>query len=147
MTGLTTSDVAKLGGINVETVRFYERRGLLPKPPRTPSGYRVFSPEAVRRVRFIKGAQELGFSLKEIKGLLAIRLDRGGTCDDVDRQVASKLSDIDRKIASLRAMRRALVRLRASCPGRADASQCAILTALDADRAEAHRPAASTSKR
>jgi DNA-binding transcriptional MerR regulator len=75
MNALRTSDVAKEGGVNLETVRYYERRGLLPKPPRTPAGYRTFGTDAVRRLRFIKRAQDLGFSLKEIKELLALRVD------------------------------------------------------------------------
>ena len=80
MDGLSTGEIAKQGGVNLETIRYYERRGLLPKPPRTPSGYRTFDPEAVRRIRFIKQAQGLGFSLKEIKALLALRVDPCSSC-------------------------------------------------------------------
>lgn len=140
MAGLTTGQLAEAAGVNLESIRFYEGEGLLPKPPRTRSGYRLFPEDAVRRIRSIKRAQELGFSLKEVKELLSIRLDPERTCDDVAHQVDSKLCDIDRKIASLKAMRRALVRLRASCPGGADASHCAILNALDGDGAKPRRP-------
>src|SRR5207253_10704697 len=75
MEALTRGELAQQGRVNSETIRYYERRGLLPKPPRTPSGYRVFSSDAVRRVRFIKRAQGPGFPLKEIKALLALRVD------------------------------------------------------------------------
>ena len=67
MDSLHTREVARRGGVNLETIRYYERRGLLPRAPRTPSGYRAFSPEAVQRLRFVKRAQALGFSLKEIR--------------------------------------------------------------------------------
>ena len=80
MEALTRGALAQQGRVNSETIRYYERRGLLPKPPRTPSGYRVFSSDAVRRVRFIKRAQGLGFSLKEIKALLALRVDPCSSC-------------------------------------------------------------------
>src|SRR2546422_8714636 len=80
MEALTRGELAQQGRVNSETIRYYERRGLLPKPPRTPSGYRVFSSDAVRRVRFIKRAQGLGFSLKEIKALLALRVDPCSSC-------------------------------------------------------------------
>src|SRR2546425_9106850 len=76
MEGLTTAKLAHEGGVNVETIRYYERHGLLPKPPRTHSGYRIFSEDAVKRLRFIKHAQDLGFSLKEVKELLALRVIR-----------------------------------------------------------------------
>src|SRR5436309_5094914 len=101
MERLTTGQLARRGGVNLESIRFYERQGLLPKPPRTFSGYRVFSEDSVRRIRFVKRAQELGFSLREIKELLALRLEPGTSCADVRRRAEAKLSDIDRKISDL----------------------------------------------
>src|SRR5881296_3201270 len=98
MNTLRTADVAKQGGVNLETVRYYERRGLLPKPPRTLAGYRTFDAGAVRRLRFIKQAQALGFSLKEIKALLALRLDPRASCADVRRRAEAKIADIDGKL-------------------------------------------------
>src|SRR5919198_614719 len=83
MDGFKRGEVARAGGVNLETIRYYERRGLLPKPPRTTSGYRTFGADAVRRLRFIKNAQDLGFSLREIKELLALRLDARTSCADV----------------------------------------------------------------
>src|SRR6266446_3467449 len=98
MEGLTTARLAHEGGVNVETIRYYERHGLLPKPPRTPSGYRVFSDEAVTRLRFIKHAQDLGFSLREIKELLSLRVKPGSSCSDVRRKAEAKITDVDQKI-------------------------------------------------
>ena len=131
MDGLTTAEVAKQGGVNLETIRYYERRGLLPKPPRTPSGYRTFGADAVRRLRFIKHAQELGFSLKEIKELLALRVDARTSCADVRRRTEAKIADIEQKLRALRAMKMALVRLTAACVGRGPVSACPILESLD----------------
>lgn len=131
MNGLRTSDVAKQADVNLETIRFYERKGLIPKPPRTTSGYRTFSPEMVRRVRFIRRAQELGFSLKEIKELLALRVDPATTCADVRQQAEAKVSDIDEKIRTLQSMKRVLTRLVATCPSRGTIRECPILDSLD----------------
>ena len=130
--GLRTSEVAAQAAVNVETIRFYERRGLLPKPPRTASGYRTFSPEMVPRIRFIKRAQDLGFSLKEIKELLSLRANPNTTCSDVRRRAEEKLLDIERRIRDLRRMGKTLARLAANCPGRGDTASCPILESLDA---------------
>jgi DNA-binding transcriptional MerR regulator len=89
METLTISRLAHLGGVNLETVRYYERRGLLPKPPRTQAGYRQFSPEAARRLRFIKRAQELGFSLDEVQELLALRIEPRKNRANIRRMPAS----------------------------------------------------------
>lgn len=134
MVGLRTSDVAKQADVNLETIRFYERKGLLPKPPRTASGYRTFSPEFVRRVRFIKRAQDLGFSLKEIKELLGLRVSPDTTCADVRDRAESKMADIEEKIRTLHAMKRVLARMVESCPSRGPTSECPILDSLDGSR-------------
>ena len=130
-TGLRTGDVAKQADVNLETIRFYERKGLLPKPPRTASGYRTFSPDMVRRVRFIKRTQDLGFSLREIKEVLALRVDPDTTCADVRRRAEEKIADIEQKVRDLQRMKKALVRLAAACPGRGAMSACPILDNLD----------------
>ena len=83
MTTLSIGEIARQGGVGVETVRFYERQGLLEKPSRSESGYRQYPTEAVSRLHFIKKAKEVGFSLKEIKELLSLRLDETATCQDV----------------------------------------------------------------
>ena len=131
--GLTTGKLAKRGGVNLESIRFYEREGLLPAPPRTASGYRKFPPDSVRRVRFIKRAQDLGFTLREIKELLSLRVDPAGSCADVRRRAEAKLQDIGRKIHDLRRMQGALARLAAACPGRGATGDCPILESLDAE--------------
>jgi len=131
MEGLRSSELANRGGVNLETVRYYERRGLLPKPPRTAAGYRTFDAAAVRRLRFIKQAQALGFSLKEIRELLALRVDPRASCADVRRRAEAKIADIDEKLRALRAMRRALVRLTAACAGRGPVRACPILESLE----------------
>src|SRR5260370_13509878 len=104
MKSLTIGRLAKQAGVNLETVRFYERRGLLPKPPRTASGYRVFPADAARRLRFIKRAQELGFSLKEIRDLLSLRMRPGTSRSDIQARADAKVPDIDEKIRTLKSM-------------------------------------------
>lgn len=131
MDQLTIGDVATQAGVNLETIRYYERRGLVPKPPRTPSGYRLFPAESVNRVRFIKRAQELGFSLKEIKELLALRIDPDTSCTDVRRRADAKLSDIEEKIRTLQAMRKVLQSLAVACPSKGPLHNCPILESLD----------------
>ncbi len=127
-------ELAELSQVNLQTIRYYEREGLLPRPPRLPSGYRVFSPDAVRRVRFIKRAQELGFSLKEIRELLSIRVDPRSDCSGVQKLAKAKLADIDQRIRTLQAMKRVLTRLATACPGRGPSTECPILESLEPDR-------------
>src|SRR6266852_9314703 len=131
MEALTRGELAQQGRVNAETIRYYERRGLLPKPPRTPSGYRTFDAEAVRRLRFIKQAQALGFSLKEVRQLLALRLDARTSCADVRIRAETKLADIEAKIKMLRAVKKALSKIVTACSGRGPISACPILDALD----------------
>ena len=132
MEGLTTAQLANEGGVNVETIRYYERHGLLPKPPRTSSGYRVFSEEAVSRLRFIKRSQELGFSLKEVKELLTLRVKPGSGCADVRRRAEAKIFDVDEKVHHLLEIRKALVQLTETCSGRGPIANCSILQILSA---------------
>lgn len=131
MDQLIIGELARRGGVHIETVRYYERLGLLPEPPRSQSGYRIFSPDDVRRVRFIKRAQELGFSLKEIKELLALRIEPHTTRADVRKRAEAKIANIDEKIRTLRAMRESLARLTAACSGRGSVCGCPILESFD----------------
>ena len=133
---LTRGGVARQGGVNTETIRYYERRGLLPKAARLASGHRAFEPDAVRRLRFVKRAQALGFSLKEIKELLSLRASPRARCADVRQRAEGKIAEIDAKIRSLRAMRKALVRLTAACVGAGPVSDCPILESLDFEEDE-----------
>ena len=130
MIGLTTSKLAKAAGVNVETLRYYERRGLLPEPPRRASGYRSYPLENVERLRFIKGAQALGFTLEEIQQLLSLRVDTQATAEDVRQQAQEKVVQIEAKIAALQTMHDALVSLINQCHGTGPTSECPILDAM-----------------
>jgi Hg(II)-responsive transcriptional regulator len=128
---LTIGQVARRSGVGIETVRFYEREGLLAKPPRTSSGYRQFDEEVIARLSFIQRTKELGFTLNEIKELLSLRVDKERSCDDVRVCAEAKISDIESKINSLQQMKKALVRLTHDCNARGSDSECPILDALD----------------
>ena len=131
MDEFTRGDVADRAGVHVETLRYYERRGLVPKPRRNMSNYRVYPPDTVRRVRFVKRAQELGFSLKEIKELLALRAAPRAGCASVRQRAERKVADIENKMRDLRRMRKALSQLVAECSGQGPITECPILDALD----------------
>jgi MerR family copper efflux transcriptional regulator len=130
MTTLTIGQVARQADVGVETVRFYERRGLLEEPPRRRSGYREYGEDAVTRLRFIRRAKQLGFTLKEIKELLALRRDPSTPGADVKRRAEDKIADIDLKIRSLQRMKKALVKLTAACSGHGTSAECLLLDAL-----------------
>lgn len=130
--GLSAGALAREAGVNVETLRYYERRGLLPLPPRTEAGYRRYPAETVRRLRFMKRAQALGFSLEEIRDLLGLRVrPRGRSCAEVRRCASAKAAEVETKIHDLRRMKRALDRLVAACAGRGPVGTCPILDALE----------------
>ncbi len=137
---LRTGEVAARAGVNVQTLRYYERRGLLEEPERRPSRYREYPSDAVRVIRFIKGAQELGFTLTEIAELLRLRADQTAGCSEVRAAAETKIEDIDRKIRSLRAMRRALGVLVSSCKTDGSARRCPILEALDRKGGKERQP-------
>lgn len=130
---LSIGELARESGVNLETVRYYERRRLLAKAARSPSGYRIFPPQLVQRIRFIKHAQALGFTLSEIKELLSLRVDPDTTCAEVRTKAKDKASEIERKIRSLDAMKNVLERLASRCSGRGPASECPILEGLDGE--------------
>ena len=131
MKSLTIGRLAREAGVNLETVRYYERRGLLSKPPRSASGYRLFPAEAARRLRFIRRAQELGFSLGEIRELLSLRMSASARSTDVRRRAEAKIANIDAKIRSLDSMKRTLRKLTNSCEGCGPIAECPILESLD----------------
>jgi Hg(II)-responsive transcriptional regulator len=124
------SETAREAGVNAQTLRYYERRGLLPRPPRRGSGYREYPADAVRIVRFIKRAQELGFSLDDIEELVRLRGVRRSERHRVRAIAERKIGDIDQKIAHLQSMRGALTELVASCH-RGGATACPIIDALN----------------
>ncbi len=127
---LTIGRVARLAGVGVETIRFYEREGLVVVPPRAAFGYRHYPQETLARLRFIQRAKALGFSLKEIKELLSLRVSLEVSCEEVRARAEAKTADIEDKIRQLQTMRRALVRLTETCQGSGPVSECPILEAL-----------------
>lgn len=134
MHALTIGELAKQSNVHIETLRYYERRGLIPKPPRTVSNYRMYSSENLRRVKFIKQAQGLGFSLKEIKKLLALRAAPRAKCADVRNYAIHKIEDIQERIHSLTRMRRSLEKLLRECSGDQPATACPILESLESEK-------------
>ena len=128
---LTIGQLAKQAGVNVETVRYYERRGLIPEPPRRDSGYRQYTQDFVLRIRFIKRAQELGFALKEIDELLALRVESKAVCDDVREQAKLKIADVEAKIQMLEKIKFTLAELVTACEENELTDECPILKSLD----------------
>jgi len=128
---LTIGKLAEQAQVNVQTIRYYERRGLLREPDRTASNYRVFGRETLRRVRFIKRAQDLGFTLNEIKELLELRASPRSCCEDVRTRSEAKIRDIDAKVRALGAMRKALAKLVRACSGKGPVTECPILESLE----------------
>jgi MerR family copper efflux transcriptional regulator len=134
MRTLRISELADKGNVHLETIRYYEREGLMRPPQRTPSGHRAYAPGDVIRLRFIRRSQALGFTLTEIKELLALRVTPNQPCIDVVRQIEAKEIEVESKIVHLRAIQRTLRRMKASCEGRCSVSECPILESLDARR-------------
>ncbi len=131
-TNFTIGALASDAGVNVETIRFYERKGLLRKPPRKSSGYRQYQAEDSQRIRFIKRAQDLGFTLKEIAELLELDTDPTATCGDMRGQAERKLSEVESKIKDLNRMKKTLKRLADACGENKKAVQsCRILDCFE----------------
>lgn len=128
-------EVAKQTGVSAQTLRYYERRGLLDQKRRTSSGYREYGANAVRQVRFIRRAQDLGFTLDEIGDLLALWSDSVRSCTAVERRATTTLDRIDAKIADLRRMRDGLSKYVTACRSRASLEQCPLLEGLGVDDA------------
>jgi MerR family copper efflux transcriptional regulator len=131
MKTLTIGQVAQQAGVGVETVRFYEHEGLLEEPPRRASGYRQYSEEVVKRIRFIKRAKALGFSLKEITELLLLRVDGQTSCEEVQQRTETKIAEVERKLVELQRMRQALLQVQSLCLGQGPTGRCPMLEALD----------------
>lgn len=132
-TRMTIGQVAQAAGLGVETVRYYERRGLIPEPARSDAGYRLYTADAVRRLRFIVRAKLLGFTLQEVGELLSLRARPGAGCADVQAQAEAKIADIETRRAQLSAMKRALSELVSRCEAEASSDECPILDALAED--------------
>lgn len=130
---MRSGEVAAEAGVNVETLRYYERRGLLREPERLESGYRAYPPQAVGTVRFIKRAQELGFSLAEVDQLLELAAGGPDGCDAVQDLARRKLDEFDRKIATLGAMRASLQRLVDTCTRPRSERECPLLQSIEGE--------------
>ncbi len=133
MSELRIGELAAQAGVSIDTIRYYERRRLLPRAPRRPSGFRIFAPEAVERVRFIKQAQEIGLSLEEIKELLS---DGGGAdkCRRVSELLRAKLGEIDRRVKTMRSFRRTLAHHLTACvrelSEKGKAAECPVIVEI-----------------
>jgi len=131
MSLLTIGQVGKRTKVNIETIRYYEHLGILPKPNRNPnSGYRQYKENTIERLNFIKHAKELGFSLNEIKSLFALRMNSNSTCGDVKKRAEMKITDIEEKIKTLQKMNKALKKLVTQCRGKGPVGECPVIDAF-----------------
>jgi len=130
MPNTTISKAAQQAGVNIETIRFYERKRLIDQPPRPLQGYRLYPAATVERIRFIRQAQELGFSLAEISELLSLRADPAKDCSHVRNRARQKRDEVDKKIKVLQSIRQSLQGLIEACPGSGALKTCSILDSL-----------------
>lgn len=131
-TTLTIGKVAQQAKVNIQTIRYYERRGLVKPFGHRPSGYRLYTGEAVQKIRFIKHAQELGFTLKEISALLRLRVSKTARCEDVREKAHARLKNVKEKIHRLRSIETTLEELIQSCPSQRKTEKCPILRSMQA---------------
>lgn len=129
-------EAARRAGVNKETIRYYERRELIPEPDRRRSGYRIFTQRHVDQIKFIKRAQDLGFTLSEIKELLALRLDGNISCEQVRAKAQEKFKDVNRKIRDLNRIQDVLAELIEECKADGTTDDCVILNALEGEHQE-----------
>lgn len=128
--GFTRGDLARATGCNIETIRYYEKTGLLPDPPRTDAGYRIYSAAHATRLRFILRARELGFSMEDIRGLMGLEDGAAPTCAEVKERTERHLADVRAKIADLRRIEKVLSVTAARCSGE-DVPDCPVLETLE----------------
>lgn len=133
MSTLRVGELAVQGKVNLETIRYYEREGLMRTPRRTPFGHRAYASSDLLRLRFIKRSQAIGFTLSEIKELLALKVTPNKPCIDVVRQIEAKALEVKAKVAHLQAIERTLAKMKASCEGRCPVSDCPILESLNSE--------------
>lgn len=126
---LTRSQLAKASGVGIETLRFYEKRGLLPEPPRGANGYRYYQSDHVQRLQFVQRAKELGFTLDEVAELLSLH-EHAGDQGDVKALAQEKLNELDKKLAHLQRMRTALAAVTSQCNGHGSTDSCPIIASL-----------------
>ena len=133
MVDFTIGKLAQAASVNIETIRFYERKGIIPKPERKASGFRLYSDQDLKRLNFIIMAKKHGFTLNEIKDLLELRVDPQSTCEDVRKKAEEKIHIIEEKLLELKRMKGALQTLSASCHGANPSGDCPIPEAFDQD--------------
>ena len=144
---LPIGELSKRSGVNIETIRYYERIKMLPAPPRTASGRRVYGPHEVRILAFIRRSRELGFSLDEIRALLRLGGPEKASCREVRKIAAHHLEDIRAKLSDLKKLERVLAKTVAQCSGKS-APNCPVLDILDIERAPTtHREASAAANR
>jgi len=127
--GFTRGDLARATGCNIETIRYYEKTGLLPDPPRTDAGYRIYSAAHATRLRFILRARELGFSMEDIRGLMGLEDGAAPTCAEVKERTERHLADVRARIADLRRIETVLAATASRCSG-AEVPDCPVLDAI-----------------
>jgi MerR family mercuric resistance operon transcriptional regulator len=127
--GFTRGDLARATGCNIETIRYYEKTGLLPDPPRTDAGYRIYSAAHATRLRFILRARELGFSMEDIRGLMGLEDGAAPTCAEVKERTERHLADVRARIADLRRIESVLAATASRCSG-AEVPDCPVLDAI-----------------
>ena len=131
---VTIGKLAQKAGVNIETIRFYERKSLMPKPVRKPSGFRLYSDADLKRLNFILMAKRHGFTLTEIKDLLELRVNPQSTCEEIRIKANEKIRVIEKKLLELKRMKKALQTLAASCYGANPIDECPILEAFDREQ-------------
>jgi len=127
---LTIGFLAKLAAVNIETIRYYQRIGLILEPEKPLKGYRIYPVETLKRIKFTKRAQKLGFSLEEIRELLILN---EGNCNDMRQRAEEKRDQVEQQINDLAKLRATLGKLIASCQSNSDTSHCAIVETLSAN--------------
>lgn len=127
---MTIGRLAERVGVSIDTIRYYERNGLLPAPTRRASGYREYAAADVERLRFIRRAKEIGFTLSEVAELLSLTANRNDDMRGVKRKAEQRLAQVEHKIEELQRVKRGLKKLTAACPGHGELARCPIVTAL-----------------
>ena len=127
--GMQIGQLSKKTGCNIETIRYYEKRGLLPSPPRTAGGYRLYDPDHLKRLTFVMRSRDLGFSMAEIEKLLSLVDEHQLTCHDMHQQTLAHVGDIQSKIADLKRLERVLTEIASKCSD-GTVPECPIIDAL-----------------
>ncbi len=127
--GLSIGELSKQSDVNIETIRYYEKIGVMPAPGRSVGGYRIYGPDHLKRLSFVRRGRQLGFSLDEIRGLLRLVDGHAHTCAEVQALTLNHLAEIRRKIADLKRLQRVMAEMAAQCSGE-QAPECAVIDAL-----------------